>query len=95
MAITEDTATLRVYLQDGVTCQIGGGTAFKGHLDSADDVIAAGTAISTEYILTAVTTDVSSLVRGSSITVDSVAYTVRENLLIDDGKFSNVLLSKT
>tara|TARA_Y100001937_G_scaffold33309_1_gene47513 strand:- start:35 stop:322 length:288 start_codon:yes stop_codon:yes gene_type:complete len=95
MPITEDKETLRIYLQDGKTCTIENGIVFPGHLDTADDVIAGGTAISTEYILTAVTEDVSALSRGSTITVDSVKYTVRENLLTDDGSFSQVLLSKT
>ena len=95
MPITEDTATLRIYLQDGKTCTISNGIKFLGHLDTADDVVAGGTAVSTEYILTAVTEDVSVLSRGSTITVDSVKYTVREKLLLDDGSFTQVLLSKT
>lgn len=78
----------------GVTCQIGAGDEFVGILDSPMDVIAGGVALSREYLLTAKTSDVSSAARGTSITVDSDAYTVRENRPVDDGLFSELLLSK-
>jgi hypothetical protein len=58
------------------------------------DVIAGGMALSREYLLTAKTSDVSTAARGTSITVDSVSYTVRENRPVDDGVFSELLLSK-
>jgi hypothetical protein len=77
-----------------VTCQIGAGTAFLGILDSPMDVIAGGMALSREYLLTAKTSDVSTAARGTSITVDSLSYTVRENRPVDDGVFSELLLSK-
>jgi len=78
----------------GVTCQIGTGNNFVGILDSPMEVIAGGMALSREYLLTTKTSDVSALTRGSSITVNSVKYTVRENNPIDDGLFSELLLSK-
>jgi hypothetical protein len=78
----------------GVTCQIGAGADFVGILDSPMDVIAGGMALSREYLLTAKTSDVSALARGSSITIASNAYTVRENRPIDDGLFSELLLTK-
>jgi hypothetical protein len=78
----------------GVTCQIGVGDDFVGILDSPMDVIAGGMALSREYLLTAKTSDVSALARGSSITIASDAYTVRENRPIDDGLFSELLLTK-
>jgi hypothetical protein len=78
----------------GVTCQIGAGASFIGILDSPVDVIAGGMALSREYLLTAKTSDVSSAVRGTSITVDGASYTVRENRATDDGVFSELLLSK-
>ena len=78
----------------GVTCQIGAGGDFVGILDSPMDVIAGGMALSREYLLTAKTSDVSALARGSSITVASAAYTVRENRPVDDGLFSELLLTK-
>lgn len=78
----------------GVTCQIGSGDDFVGILDSPMDVIAGGMALSREYLLTAKASDVSALTRGSSITVASAAYTVRENRPVDDGLFSELLLTK-
>jgi hypothetical protein len=58
------------------------------------DVIAGGMALSREYLLTAKTSDVSTAARGTSITVNSASYTVRENRPVDDGVFSELLLSK-
>ena len=78
----------------GIICQIGAGAEFVGILDSPIEVIAGGMALSREYLLTAKTSDVSALTRGSSITVASEAYTVRENRPVDDGIFSELLLSK-
>jgi hypothetical protein len=95
MALTEDADTLNIYLNDfGVSCQIAGGIVFKGILDKPTDVIGGGLATSVEYLLTSKTTDVTSASRGTAITVDSTSYTVRENLLIDDGSFTTLLLSK-
>ena len=51
-------------------------------------------AISREYELVAKTSDVSSASRGTSITVNSIKYTVRENIALDDATFSALLLSK-
>jgi hypothetical protein len=92
MAIQETLAFLNVD-EFGVTCSIGG-SSFVGILDSPVEVLAGGMALSREYLLYAKTADVSSAVRGTSITVDSVSYTVRENRAIDDGLFSELLLSK-
>jgi hypothetical protein len=78
----------------GKTCVLGTGGRFKGILESPADVIAGGVAISREYSLTAKTSDVSTVSRGTSITVDSVDYTVRENLPIDDAVFTELILSK-
>jgi hypothetical protein len=78
----------------GVNCRIGSGAVFLGILDSPMDVIAGGMALSREYLLTAKTSDVSTAARGTSITVDSASYTVRENRPVDDGVFSELLLSK-
>ena len=95
MALTEDATTLNIYLDHfGKTCQIGSGSTFLGILDKPTEIIGGGMATSIEYLLTSKTTDVVSAARGTSITVDSSSYTVRENLLIDDGSFTTLLLSK-
>lgn len=93
MAIS-DTLTFLNTDEFGVTCQIGAGASFVGVLDSPMDVIAGGMALSREYMLLAKTSDVSATARGTSITVDGISYTVRENRPIDDGLFSELLLSK-
>jgi len=93
MAIQDTFAFLNTE-EFGVTCQIGGGSNFVGILDSAVDVIAGGVALSREYLLMAKTSDLSSASRGTSINVASEAYTVREIRPVDDGLFSELLLTK-
>jgi hypothetical protein len=92
MAIQDTLAFLNVD-EFGVTCSIGA-SSFVGILDSPVEVLAGGMALSREYLLYAKTSDVSSAARGTSITVDGASYTVRENRAIDDGLFSEMLLSK-
>lgn len=93
MAISDTLAFLNTN-EFGITCQIGAGASFVGVLDSPMDLIAGGMALSREYLLLAKTSDVSAAVRGTAITVASASYTVRENRPIDDGLFSELLLSK-
>ena len=92
MAIQDTLAFLNVD-EFGVTCSIGA-SSFVGILDSPVEVLAGGMALSREYLLYAKTSDVSSAARGTSITVDGASYAVRENRPIDDGLFSEMLLSK-
>jgi hypothetical protein len=92
MAIQDTLAFLNTD-EFGVTCSIGA-SSFVGILDSPMEVLAGGMALSREYLLYAKTSDVSSAARGTAITVDSASYTVRENRPIDDGLFSELLLSK-
>jgi hypothetical protein len=89
----QDTLAFLSVDEFGVSCTLGAST-FVGILDSPVEVLAGGMALSREYSLLAKTADVSTAVRGTSITVDSVSYTVRENRAIDDGLFSELLLSK-
>ena len=89
----QDTLAFLSVDEFGVSCSLGAST-FVGILDSPVEVLAGGMALSREYSLLAKTSDVSTAVRGTAITVDSVSYTVRENRAIDDGLFSELLLSK-
>jgi hypothetical protein len=92
MAFTED---LDIFLADfGVSCTAGAVTA-NGILDMPSQVISDGMVLSTDYTLTAKASNFGTLIRGDSITVDSVAYTVRETMLIDDGKIVQIALQKT
>jgi hypothetical protein len=92
MAITED---LDIFLADfGVSCTAGATTA-NGILDMPSQVISDGMVLTTDYTLTARASNFGSLVRGDSITVDGTAYTVRETMLMTDGKFVQIALQKT
>jgi hypothetical protein len=92
MAITED---LDIFLADfGASCIAGAVTA-NGILDMPSQILSDGMVLSTDYTLTARTSNFGSLIRGDAITVDTVAYTVRETMLIDDGKFVQIALQKT
>jgi hypothetical protein len=92
MAFTED---LDIFLADfGVSCTAGAVTA-DGILDMPSQILSDGMVLSTDYTLTAKASNFGTLIRGDSITVDSVAYTVRETMLIDDGKIVQIALQKT
>jgi hypothetical protein len=92
MALTED---LDIFLADfGVSCTAGATTA-NGILDMPSQVISDGMVLTTDYTLIARTSAFGSLIRGDSITVDGTAYTVRETMLIDDGKFVQLGIQKT
>jgi len=92
MAITED---LDVFLADfGVSCTAGATTA-NGILDMPSQVVSDGMVLTTDYTLTTRASNFGSLVRGDSITVDGTPYTVRETMLLDDGKFVQIALQRT
>ena len=89
--ITED---LNLFLEDfGVSCTSGAVTAM-GILDMPSQVVADGMVLTTDYKLTVRTADFGGLLYGDGITVDSVNYQVREALKIDDGKFTELMLTK-
>jgi hypothetical protein len=92
MALTED---LGIFLADfGVSCTAGAVTAL-GILDMPSQVLSDGMVLTTDYTLTAKTSDFGTLIRGDSITVDAIGYTVRETMLMTDGKFVQIALQKT
>jgi riboflavin synthase alpha subunit len=92
MAFSED---LSAFLTDfGVSCTSGATTAL-GILDMPGQLIADSMVISTDYQLTCKASDFGNLKYNDSISVDGVAYTVRETRLIDDGRFCEVSLMKT
>ena len=72
-----------------------GSTTAKVLLDQPSQVLAGDMVLSTDYQITAKATDFGTLTAGTSITVDSVAYTVRETRLIDDGLLCEISLQKT
>jgi riboflavin synthase alpha subunit len=90
--ISED---LNVFLDDfGVSCTAGAVTAL-GILDTPSQVVADGMVLTTDYRLTAKTSDFGTLKYGDSISVNGVSYQVRENVLLDDGQFCDLYLQRT
>ena len=97
MALADFISTdLGVFLDDPFAVSAtSGATTAKVILDQPGEVLANGMVLSTDYTATAKATDFGSLLRGDSITVDSVAYTVREVRPIDDGLLVEISLQKT
>ncbi len=89
--MTED---LAVFLADfGITVTKGAST-FKALFDIADELVGGGVVISTDYVLTARSTDIVGMVDGDTLSINSVNYEVRRIMKIDDGAFSRVVVSK-
>ncbi len=72
-----------------------GSTTAKVLLDEPSQVLAGDMVLTTDFQITAKTSDFGTLLAGASITVDSVAYTVRETRLIGDGLLCEISLQKT
>ena len=71
-----------------------GSTTGVGYFQSPDEIIEDGLVLTTDYAVVVKTSDFSAVSRGDTMTVDSVAYTVREPMLLDDGKIMRVMLMK-
>lgn len=85
---------LSIFLQDfGVPCTAGAITA-QGILDMPSQVVADGMVLTTDYKLTVRTADFGGLLYGDGITVDGINYQVREAMKIDDGRFTELILTK-
>ena len=72
-----------------------GSTTAKVLLDQPSQVLAGDMVLTTDFQITAKTSDFGTLLAGASITVDSVAYTVRETRLTGDGLLCEISLQKT
>jgi hypothetical protein len=91
MAFTEN---LDLFLGDfGVTCQ-SGAVIGQGILDMPSQVVADGMVLTTDYRLTVKTSEFGGLLYGDSITVDGSTYSVREAMQLDDGRFTELMLTK-
>lgn len=93
MAFTED---LDVFFStDGFGVSVTKGKVTSvGILDMPTEVIADGVVLTTDYKLLVKTSDFTSVSRGDAITVDGTDYTVREPILMDDGKITQIFLMK-
>jgi hypothetical protein len=77
----------------GVTAVFGSATA-QVILDMPDQSILGDMQLSTEYAITYAAADLAGLKHGSAITVDGVAYTVREVTRMEDGRMVRAVLKK-
>jgi hypothetical protein len=89
-----------VFLKDfGVTVELSSSCCCKGIFDQPDEGFQMGgrNVLSTSYQVTVKTSDVQAAgtASGSAITVDGVAYTVRDVLQEDDGVFCKLTLTRT
>jgi hypothetical protein len=89
--ITEDTG---LYLADFGVSVVAGPASGLGILDMPSELIVDGQVISTEYTLTCESSKFGDLLYGSKLTVNGAAYTVRANVLISDGVFTQLSLQR-
>ena len=91
MAFSED---LSVFLADFGVSVTAGAVSGSGLLDMPGELVADGMIITTDYSLRCEASKFGGLIYGAAVTVDSVNYQVRENRLIEDGKFCEITLLK-
>ena len=91
MAITED---LSLFLADFGATVTSGAVTGLGILDMPGQVVAGDMIITTDYRLTAKTSEFGGLVYGAAVTVDGINYQVREAMKIDDGEFTELMLTR-
>lgn len=93
MAFVED---LNVFLNaaDFAVTVTSGAVTGLGILDMPSQVVADGMVLTTDYKLTVKTSDFGGLIYGAAITVDGVNYQVREAMRVDDGQFTELMLTR-
>ena len=92
------TESLDIFLADfGVPCAANGRN-FTGLLDEPDETLnmAGVNVLSTMYSCRVKTSDslAASLASGSAITVNAVAYVIRDVVLLEDGAFTHLSMSR-
>lgn len=91
MAFAED---LDVFFADFASTVSAGTKHGNGILDAPAEIVANGTVLTTDYRLTCKASDFGTLKYADSVTVDGIAYTVRENTPIDDGRMCVISLTR-
>lgn len=71
-----------------------GASRSVGYFESPNEIIADGVVLTTDYAVVVKASAFPGLARGSKMTVDGAVYTVREPMLLDDGKIMRVMLMK-
>ena len=91
MAFTED---LDVFFSDFNDIVVYDSATYKGILEQPDEIVADGVVMTTDYMLTAKTTDLGALIFDAALTVNGTAYKVRSTRKIDDGSLCVLSLMK-
>ena len=91
MAFTED---LDVFFSDFNDTVVYDSATYKGILEQPDEIVADGVVMTTDYMLTAKTVNLGSLLFDSSLTVNGDTYRVRNTRKIDDGSLCILSLMK-
>ncbi len=73
---------------------VSGDNTSVGYFESPSEIIADGLVLTTDFSVVVKTSAFPSVSQGDTMTVDSVNYTVREPMLLDDGKIMRVMLEK-
>lgn len=89
--ITED---LSLFLADFGVTVTSGAVSGMGILDMPSQIVADGMVLTTDYRLTVRTSEFGGLIYGAPVTVDGVNYQVREAMKIDDGQFTELMLTR-
>ena len=89
------TENLDLFLADFGVPVVFGQVTGVGILDMPAQVIADGMVITTDYKLTVRADLFGAMKYGDAVTVNGIAYQVREPMLVDDGAFLEVSLSRT
>lgn len=89
--ITED---LTLFLNDFGVTVTSGAVSGMGILDMPSQIVADGMVLTTDYRLTVRTSEFGGLIYGAGVTVDGVNYQVREAMKIDDGQFTELMLTR-
>jgi hypothetical protein len=91
MAFTED---LDLFLADFGVSVTSGSVTGVGILDMPSEIVADGVVLTTDYKVTVKTSQFGGLLYGAPVTVDGVNYQVREAIKVDDGSFTDLMLTR-
>jgi hypothetical protein len=83
-----------MFLADFGVTVTSGAVSGMGILDMPSQVVADGMVLTTDYRLTVRTSEFGGLIYGAGVTVDGVNYQVREAMKIDDGQFTELMLTR-
>jgi hypothetical protein len=85
---------LDLFLVDFGVPVTSGGVSGVGILDMPSEIVADGVVLTTDYKVTVKTSQFGGLIYGAGVTVDGVNYQVREAMKIDDGNFTDLMLTR-